>query len=144
MDFYIEHTIYAAPELVADIMFDPAREGEWMAKGGEAELLTPGPLAVGSQVRHTASVHGWPVAFVTEVKAFEPGRTLEMEIVGSQRGVIIYQVTPTAGGAIATLRVRDDEVAPHPVATWARKQQAQENLAHLASAVRAHAHAAET
>ena len=136
MDFYIEHTIHAAPEQVAEVMFDPAREGEWMAKGGEAERLTPGPLRVGSQVRHTASVHGWPVSFVTQVKAIEPGRRLEMEIVGaSRRAAIIYQVAPTAGGAIATLHVRDDEQTQHPVATWARKQQAQENLAHLAQAV---------
>jgi hypothetical protein len=124
MDFYIEHTIFAAPEQVAAIMFDPAREGEWMAKGGTAEILTPGPLAVGSRVQHTASVHGW-----------------QMEIVGSRQGVIIYQVSPTAGGSIATLHVRDDEVAPHPVSAWARKQQAQENLANLASVVRASSHA---
>jgi hypothetical protein len=135
MDFYIEQTIHAAPEQVAQIMFDPAREGEWMAKGGQAESLTPGPLAVGSQVRHTASMHGWPVSFVTEVRALEPGRRLEMHIVGSQRGMIIYQVAPTAGGAIATLHVRDDKVLPHPVTTWARKQQAKDNLAQLASAV---------
>lgn len=137
MDFYIEHTIFAAPERVAAIMFDPTREGEWMAKGGQAELLTSGPLAVGSRVQHTASVHGWPVSFTTEVKTLEPGRKLEMEIVGSRQGLIIYQVSPTAGGAIATLHVRDDEVAPHPVSSWARKQQAQDNLSRLASAVRA-------
>lgn len=140
MDFYIEHTIFAAPDQVAEIMFDPAREGEWMAKGGQAELLTPAPLAVGSRVKHTASVHGWPISFMTEVTAFEPGRRLEMEIVGSRQGMIIYQVAPTAGGAIATLHVRDDETAPHPVSSWARKQQAQENLSRLASAVRAKVH----
>lgn len=136
MDFYIEHTIHAAPERVAEVMFDPGCEGEWMAKGGEAERLTAGPLQVGSQVRHTASVHGWPVSFVTQVKAIDPGRRLEMEIIGaSRRAEIIYQVAPTAGGAIATLHVRDDELAPHPIASWARKQQAQSNLAHLALAV---------
>jgi hypothetical protein len=133
MDFYIDQTIHAAPDEVAHVMFDPDRETDWMAKTGLAERLTPGPLAVGSRVQHTAGVHGWPVSFVTEVKAIAPDR-LEMEVVGpSRRGVIIYQVAPTAGGAIATIHVRDDEVGPHPVSAWARKQQAQENLARLAT-----------
>jgi len=142
MDFYIEHTIHAAPEAVARVMFDPAREGEWMAKAGEAEQLTPGPLGVGTQVRHKAGVHGWPINFVTEVKSYEPDRRLEMAVVGpaSRGGEIIYQVAPTAGGSIATIHVRDDERGPHPVSDWARKQQAEENLARLASLV-THGHA---
>lgn len=142
MDFYIEKTIHAAPDAVARIMFDPDRESEWMAKAGVAERLTPGPLAVGSQVRHTAGVHGWPVSFVTEVRSYDPDRRLEMEVVGanSRHGEIIYQVTPTSGGAIATIHVRDDEKGPHPVSNWARKQQAEENLARLASLV-VHGHA---
>lgn len=138
MDFYIDQTIHASPEDVARVMFDPDREAEWMANAGPAERLTPGPFAVGSQVKHTAGVHSWPVSFVTEVTAFEPDRRLEMEIVGpsrSRHGVIIYQVVPTAGGAIATIHVRDDEVGPHPISGWARKQQAQENLAGLPAAI---------
>jgi hypothetical protein len=107
-----------------------------MANSGDAEQLTPGPLHVGSRVQHTAGVHGWPVSFVTEVKSFEPDRKLEMEVVGpSRHGTIVYQVVPTAGGSIATMHVRDDEVGPRPVSTWARKQQAQENLHRLASLV---------
>ncbi|CAN7411560.1 SRPBCC family protein [Phenylobacterium sp. LjRoot219] len=141
MDFYIERTIHAAPEAVARIMFDPGREAEWMAKAGSAEPLTPGPMGVGSQVRHTAGVHGWPVSFVTEVRSFEPDRRLEMAVINATRqGEIIYQVAPTAGGSIATIHVRDDETGPHPVSNWARKQQAEENLARLASLV-THGHA---
>ena len=41
MDFFVEQTIHAAPEDVAKIMFDPARDGEWIAKGATAEVLTP-------------------------------------------------------------------------------------------------------
>ena len=44
------------------------------------------------------------------------------------------------GGSIATIHVRDDEKGPHPVSNWARKQQAEENLARLASLV-THGHA---
>lgn len=141
MDFYIEQTIHAAPEQVARIMFDPSRETEWMAAGARVEQLTPGPLQVGSRVQHSAGVHGWPVAFVTEVKVLEPDRRLEMEVIGgSRQGSIVYQVVPTAGGSIATMHVRDNEVGPRPVSSWARKQQAQENLHRLASLV-THGHA---
>jgi hypothetical protein len=141
MDFFVEQTIHAAPEDVAKIMFDPARDGEWIAKGATAEVLTPGPLAVGSRVRHQAGVHGWKVSFVTEVKALDPDRRLEMEVVeGHEGGRIIYQIAPTAGGSIATIHVHDETMARIPHSVWARKDQAKENLHNLAHAVtRAHA-----
>ena len=122
-------------------MFDPCREGEWMEKGGEAERLTPGPFGVGARVRHQAGVLGWKMSFDTVVTAFEPGRRLEMEVVADHdHGVLIFQVSPTAGGAIASIHARDDAIARLPHTLWARKQQAQENLERLATAVtRAHA-----
>ena len=142
MHIFVEHTIYASPEDVAAVMFDPDREGEWVAKGGKAERLTPGPLAVGSRVRHDVGVLGWQLSFVTQVKALDPGRKLEMEIVeGSDHGAIIYQVVPTSGGAIASIHVEDESMARMPHSVWARKKQAEENLAHLARAV-ANEHAA--
>lgn len=136
MDFFVEQTIHAAPEAVAAIMFDPDRDGEWMEWGGQAEHLTPGPLRVGSRLRHKAGVIGWPVSFVVEVKAYDPGRRLEMDVAaGSDHGVLIFQVAPTAGGAIASIRARDDAIARMPHTLLARKQQAQDNLAKLATAV---------
>lgn len=144
MHIFVEHTIYAAPGEVAAIMFDPDREGEWVAKGSKAERLTPGPLAVGSRVRHDVGVLGWQFSFVTEVTALDPGRTLEMKIVeASDQGAIIYQVVPTSGGAIASIHVEDESMVRFPHSIWARKKQAEENLAHLAKAV-AHAHPAPT
>jgi hypothetical protein len=141
MDFFVEQTIHASPEEVAGFMFDPEREGDWMAKGAKAEVLTPGPLAVGSRVRHEAGILGWKFSFVTEVKALEPGRRLELEVVdASDHGVIIYQVAPTAGGSIASIHVHDASMARMPHSVWARKQQAQENLHHLATTI-AHNHA---
>jgi uncharacterized protein YndB with AHSA1/START domain len=136
MDFFVEQTIHASPEDVARIMFDPDREDEWVVKGARAERLTLGPFAVGSRVRHEAGIHGWKVAFTTEVKALEPGRRLEMEVIeGPDHGQIIYQVAPTSGGAIATIHVHDEGLARIPHSVWARKDQAKENLRNLARAV---------
>ena len=136
MDFFVEQTIHAAPEEVAKIMFDPAREAEWMEWSGGVERLTPAPFGVGSKVRHKAGVLGWPMSFVTEVTALDPGRKLEMAVdAGSDSGELIFQVSPTAGGAIASIHARDDAIARMPHTLWARKQQAQDNLARLAVAV---------
>lgn len=136
MDFFVEQTIHAAPEDVAKIMFDPAREAEWVDKATKAELLTTGPLRVGSRVRHEAGVHGWKISFITEVKAFEPDRKLVMDVVyGSDHGEITYQVAATAGGAIASIHVRDEAMARIPHSVWARKDQAKDNLHRLAQAV---------
>ena len=136
MDFLVEHTIHAAPEDVAKIMLDPDREGEWMSKGGKAERLTPGPLEVGSRVRHDAGILGWKVSFVTSVKALDPGHSLTMEVVDAKdHGVIVYRVAPTAGGTIASIHVTDEAMARIPHSVWARKQQAQANLEQLALAV---------
>jgi hypothetical protein len=136
MDFFVEQTIHASPEEVASLMFDPEREAEWVDNAGPAEKLTPGPLAVGSEFRHQAGVHGWKVSFVTRVASLEPDRRLEMQVVdGSHAGVIIYQVAPTSGGAIATIHVHDDAMARIPHSVWARKDQARENLRNLARKV---------
>jgi hypothetical protein len=136
MDFFVEQTIHAAPEDVARIMFDPDREDEWIDKGGQPEWLTPPPLAVGSRLRHQAGVHGWKLSYVSEVKALDPGRRLEMEVVeGSDHGHIIYQIAPTSGGVIASIHVRDEAIARIPHSVWARKDQAKENLHSLARAV---------
>jgi uncharacterized protein YndB with AHSA1/START domain len=143
MDFYVEQTIHASPEEVAKIMFDPAHEGDWIAKGAKAEVLTPGPLAVGSKVKHEAGVHGWKVAFTTEVTALEPDRRLEMQLVDhTDHGKIIYAVAPTAGGSIATIHVHDEGMTRIPHSVWARKDQAKENLTQLAHLItRGHANA---
>jgi uncharacterized protein YndB with AHSA1/START domain len=142
MDIFVEQTIHAAPEEVAKVMFDPTREGEWMAKGATAELLTQGPLAVGTRIRHEAGVHGRLMPFVTEVVSLDPGRKLEMKIENSEDGVITYQVAPTAGGAIASIHMKGEAVAYTLRSKWSRKQHERENLLHLALAVN-RAHAAE-
>jgi hypothetical protein len=143
MDFFVEQTIHAAPEEVAKIMFDPARENEWVDKATTAEILTSGPLRIGSRVRHEAGVHGWKVSFITEVSAFEPDRKLEMDVVyGTEKGKITYQIAPTAGGAIASIHVHDEGMARIPHSVWARKDQAKENLHNLATVIsRSHAQA---
>lgn len=136
MEFHVEQVIHAAPAEVARIMFDPDLEDRWIDKAGKAEKLTPGPLAVGSRVRHDAGLLGVRAPFITEVTEYDPERRLAMDIVeGPVRGVLVYQIAPTSGGAIATVHVRNNPKLPIPVAPWAHKHHVQENLHRLANAV---------
>lgn len=134
MEFHVEQTIHAAPADVAQSMFDPDLEDRWT--GGKAEKLTPEPIGVGSRVRHDGGMLGLRGTFVTEVTEFEPERRLAMEIVdGPVRGVVVYQVSATSGGAIATVHVRNNPKLPIPTLPWAHKHRVQENLHRLAGLV---------
>ncbi|MDB5465981.1 MAG: Polyketide cyclase/dehydrase [Phenylobacterium sp.] len=136
MEFHVEHVIHAAPAEVARIMFDPELEAQWIGKAGNAEKLTDGPISVGSRVRHPAGLLGMRAPFVTEVTELEPDRRLVMEIVeGSESGVVVYQVSPTAGGSVVTVHVRNKPKLPIPQAPWARKHHVEENLHRLATLV---------
>jgi len=136
VEFHVEQVIHAAPADVARIMFDPDLEERWIDTARSAEKLTPGPIAVGTRVRHEAGVLGQKAPFVTEVTELDPDRRLAMEIVeGAERGVLVFQVAPTAGGTIATVHVRNNPKLPIPIAPWVRKQHVQESLHRLATLV---------
>lgn len=136
MEFQVEQVIHSAPAEVARIMFDPDLEEKWIDKAGRAERLTPGPIGVGSRVRHEAGVLGLRDSFVTEVTEMDPERRMVMEIVeGPERGMLVYEVVPTAGGAIAAVHVRNHPKLPIPLVPWARKHHVEENLRRLANFV---------
>lgn len=132
MEFVVEQVIHAAPADVARIMFDPDQEDRWVEKNGRAEKLTPGPISVGTRVRHDAGLLGLRSSFITEVTELDPERRLAMEIVeGPERGLVTYQVAPTSGGSIASVHVLNHPKLPIPLAPWARKHHIQENLHRL-------------
>jgi hypothetical protein len=56
-------------------------------------------------------------------------------IEGPARGMLVYEVAPTAGGAIAIIHVRNHANAAVPRSAWARKRQISENLGRLATLV---------
>jgi hypothetical protein len=136
MDFHVEQVIHAAPAEVARIMFDPDREEQWTGSPQNAEKLTPGPIAVGSRVRREPGALGLKGSFVTEVTELDPDRRMAMEVVeGSERGLLVFQVVPTAGGSIATVHVRNNPKLPIPLAPWMRKHHVEESLHRLATLV---------
>jgi hypothetical protein len=134
VEFNVEQVIHRAPADVARVMFDPELEDRWTETATKAEKLTPGPIGVGSRVRHESGVLGLKGPFVTEVTDFDPNGRLAMEIVdGPMRGLIIYQVAATSGGSIATIHVKNNPKLPIPSLPWAHKHHVQEDLHRLAT-----------
>jgi hypothetical protein len=134
MEYHVEQIIHAAPSEVARIMFDPEKEVHWIGNAKSVERLTPGPIGVGSRVRHEGGLLGQAISWVTEVTAYEPDRQLEMSVLEAPLpGVLIYEVRPTAGGSIAIVQTKN--FASVPGAGWALKRAAQEDLARLAALV---------
>jgi uncharacterized membrane protein len=60
-------TIDRPREEVAAYLRDPAHDTHWIGGLRSAQLLTPGPVAVGSQVERVASFLGRRVEYVNEI-----------------------------------------------------------------------------
>ena len=95
--------IDATPEVIWSVISDVARWSEWAASIRSVELLTPGPLAVGSRARVRQPKLPTAVWEVTEVV---PGRSFTW--VNRSPGMTSTGVHSVVGGgdaAVATLRI---------------------------------------
>lgn len=102
---HVEHRldINAAPERVYSIISDVEKWPEITKSVNSVTLLTPGPLAVGSEVRISQPKFGTRVWRVTAV---EPGKSFTWETNGGgARMVATHTVTPRDGGSTLTLIV---------------------------------------
>jgi uncharacterized membrane protein len=75
-------TIDRPREEVAAFLRDPANDTSWIGGLRSARLLTPGPVAVGSQVERVASFLGRRVEYVNEITELN-GERLAMRSVRS-------------------------------------------------------------
>jgi carbon monoxide dehydrogenase subunit G len=67
VDVSVTGTIQRPREMVAAYLRDPANDAEWIGGIRGARLLTPGPVAVGSQVERLATFLGRRVEYVLEL-----------------------------------------------------------------------------
>jgi len=70
--FSVSIQINASPETVFAYVANPARHGEWSANPLRIEAPAPGPLAVGSRFRSTATVNGAEIHAEFQVTVYEP------------------------------------------------------------------------
>jgi len=100
---HVEHRldINAAPDRVYSIISDVEKWPEITKSVNSVQLLTPGPLAVGSEARISQPKFGTRVWRVTAV---EPGKSFTWETSGGgARMVATHAVTPRDGGSTLAL-----------------------------------------
>jgi uncharacterized protein YndB with AHSA1/START domain len=104
VDVAVRRQIAASPERVARVMFDAAREPEWM-KAVSSAGWADAEVRVGSRAWQKGRFLGKEIGWTTEVTEYEPSRLLTMRIdQGPFQGIVSYLVEPNEGGSRVTVR----------------------------------------
>ncbi|MFL5348249.1 MAG: SRPBCC family protein [Hyalangium sp.] len=105
IEFTVRKEIAASPDRVFAVLKDLDSAKQWMPSLVGIEKLSPGPFGVGTQWRETRRMFGSNASEVYEVTRFEPGRSLELYVDGTQgsskRGHFRYRylLEPSGGNA---------------------------------------------
>jgi uncharacterized membrane protein len=98
-------TIQRPRDQVAAYLRDPANDTEWIGGIRSARLLTPGPVAVGSQVERVATFLGRRVHYVNEITELTADR-LAMRSVRSPFPMRVTYGHRDAAGSTTEVSVR--------------------------------------
>ena len=105
VDVTVRTRIAAPPAGVAAIMFDSARDAEWIGGAKRAEVLGPLPYGVGTRVRREGAFLGRSFSWTTEIVDFAPERIVRMRhVAGPFKGGVDYSIAPIDGGSEVTIR----------------------------------------
>lgn len=108
IDLAAETDIAAAPADIAAVMFDPAREPEWMAAVKTVEIVDPA-LQPGARVRRTGSVLGREMAWTSEVEAVHFPHMLSLRLAGGPfTGVMSYGIQRAGTGSRVRIQTRGE------------------------------------
>ena len=100
-----EVLINGAPADIAGVMFDPARETEWMTAVSSSMPQSRG-ITVGAEVKRTSRVAGADVAWSTNVEAFHFPHVLRLVI--PTGGYVRYEVQRHGAGSVARIRATSE------------------------------------
>lgn len=107
-----EIEIAAAPADVAAVMFDPAREPEWIAAVKAVEIIDPA-LRPGARVRRTGRIAGRDASWTSEVSGVHFPHVLALRIADAPTpGTIGYQIQRSAGGSTARAHGSATDLVP--------------------------------
>jgi uncharacterized membrane protein len=102
-------TIDRPREEVAAYLRDPANDTTWIGGLRSARLLTPGPVAVGSQVERIAGFLGRRVQYVNEVTELTGDRLVMRSVRSPFPMRVTYGYRPAGDGATeVSVRVEGD------------------------------------
>jgi uncharacterized membrane protein len=105
VDVSVTGTVQRPRDQVAAYLRDPANDTHWIGGIRSARLLTPGPVAVGSQVERVATFLGRRVEYVNEITELTADR-LAMRSVRSPFPMRVTYGHRDAGGAATEVSVR--------------------------------------
>ena len=112
LDLTADTEIAASPADIAAVMFDPAREPEWVSTVTAVEIVDPA-LQPGARVRRTGRVLGQEVSWTTTVDAVHFPHVLSLRVSdGPFSGVVSYGIQRSPGGSAVSIRVRGDAAGP--------------------------------
>lgn len=133
MDVRVERRTSASPETVAAIMFDPARDPEWIGGARRVEPLGETAPGVGMRVRRHGGFLGRSFSWVTEVTGYVPLRQLDMRFVeGPMKGGVSYSITPDpSGGAVVAIRNHGSASFAIPGVGWLLRRSVGKDLDRL-------------
>jgi uncharacterized protein YndB with AHSA1/START domain len=111
--FAYETLIDRPPDQVFAFMMDFSRAPRWRSQVRNIDVITPPPLAVGSQLRITMDVRGTPREAISDVWAYDPPHRVGLRNTASRvTGTFEYTLDPAAAGT----RVRFTcDVRPHGI-----------------------------
>jgi hypothetical protein len=104
-EFSKDILIDGAPADIAGVMFDPARETEWMTALTSSVPQTRG-ITPGAEVKRTSKVGGSDVAWSTHVETFHFPHILRLTI--DRGGSIRYEVQRYGDGSVARIKAASD------------------------------------
>lgn len=134
MDVTAYRHFRTSPAAVARVMFDPARDPEWIGGARSVEPPAGDPTAAGARVTRHGGFMGRKFSWQTEVVAHEPNRLLDMRFIAGPMtgGGATYRIEPDADGARVSIR----NTGPGPrVMGWFVRRSVAKDLERLAQLV---------
>lgn len=100
--------IMRTPTEVAQYMFNPAHDLEWILGLTKSRPVQQGPLAKGSRIMRAAKFLGRELDYVVNVVDYEPDRLLEMHADKPFPMNIRYDLEQTAQGTLVHISVNGE------------------------------------
>lgn len=142
MDVEVSRSVAATPPQVAQVMFDPRRDPEWI--GGAKAVDPPAGSAtqIGARVRRHGGFLAKKFSWVTEVVDHVPDRLLRMSFVEGpmKGGEVRYRIEPQGAGSRVSILNRGTASFSVPGMKWFLRRSVAADLRRLAALVEGSSH----